>query len=84
MTKKMRQHQNDALFNKQQAGDSLKQRQTILRAVETQLKIGFHTIRANDKRHICTKHDELKNWTTPMLEVWLKNINTLRERSHRY
>ena len=80
----MWRHRNDVLFNKQQAGESLKRRQAILKAVNTQLNIGFQLIRINDKKYICTKYEDLKKWTTPMLEAWLKNIDTLRERSHRY
>ena len=84
MTRKMWKHRNDALFNKQQAGDSYKRRKMILNKVRTQLKIGFALLRIKDKKSTCTDYTKLKTWTTPMLEAWLKNINTLRERSHRY
>ena len=80
----MWQHRNNTLFNHQKAGDSFKRRKTVIRAVETQIKIEFTPLRMKDKKSICTDLKKLKKWTTPMLEAWLKNINALRERSHRY
>ena len=84
LTRRMWRHRNDALFRTQQAGDSYKRRRTVLKAVKTQLDIGFQLLRLKDKKSICKDYDTLQKWTTPMLEAWLKNINTLRERSHRY
>ena len=77
----MWKNQNDTFFNNQQNGLSYKRRKGILRAVETQLKIGFHLLRPKDKQTVCTRYGTLKNWTTQMLEAWLKNVTILRERS---
>ena len=77
----MWKHRNDTLFNNQQNGLSYKRRKAILRAVQTQLKIGFHHIQNKDRQSICSEYDKLKKWTTQMLEAWLKNVNILRERT---
>ena len=77
-------HRNDTLFNNQVAGVSYKRRKTILRAVKTQLKIGFQHTRSKDSQSLCTDFGSLKKWTTSMLEAWLKHVNTIRERSHKY
>ena len=84
MNRKMRQHRNDALFNTQRAGELFKWRKTILKAIRSQIKIKFQLLRMDDKKPICKDYEKSKTWTTPMLENWLKNINTLRERSHQY
>ena len=80
----MWKHRNDTLFNNQVAGVSYKRRKTILRAVRTQLKIGFKYVRAKDSRLLCTDFGTLKKWTTPMLEAWLKHIITIRKRAHKF
>ena len=77
----MWKHRNDTLFNNQQNGLSYKQRKAILRAVKTQLKIGFHHIRNKDRQSICSEYNTLKKWTMQMLEAWIKNVTILRERT---
>ena len=83
VTRKMWMHRNDALFNNQVAGVLYKQRKAILRAVKTQLKVGFHYVRAKNSSSICTDYGTLKKWTTPMLETWLKHVNSMRLRDHK-
>ena len=84
MTRNMWKHRNDTLYNNQHMGTSYKRRKAILRAVKTQLKIGFHCIRPIDRKSIVTDPKTLKKWTTPLLEAWLKNINSIRDRSQKY
>ena len=77
----MWKHRNKTLFNNQIAEVLYKRRKAIIRAVKTQIKIGFQYIRLKDRQTICKKYATLKKWTTPMLEAWLKHVNTIRKKA---
>ena len=68
----------DILVEHQKSGMFFEQRQIGLKAVILQIIcIGFATICARDKKALCTDVNIINKWTAPMLETWIRYINTL-------
>ena len=77
----MWRNRNEKLYENTTVSTSLKRRKAVLWEIKTYIKVGFNTVRNKDRKLLCTDFTTLKKWTTPLLEVWLRHVITLRKRA---